>query len=169
VKRLKKATGPVANPFDKGTPRFKVAALLMRKGPHSFDELVDAAGGTLSPRTLAAIIVGLEEAGLRFNRYRHAEWGMTYELDPDAALIGKHDGADATGMHVPKSAATKKAPAKKAAKSTKAAPVKKTEAKKGTKTPTTRGAATKTTKKAVSKKVATKKKVAPAKARPRRR
>lgn len=116
-----KPVGQVENPFEKNTPRFKVAALMLRKGLHSWDELKEAAGGTLSTRTFGAVLVALEDKGARFAKSRHEEWGVCYELDPSAGLIGNHNGADVTGEYdrdyskTAKKAPAKKAPAKKAA------------------------------------------------------
>jgi hypothetical protein len=72
------------NPFDKGEERqyWDVANLMLQSGEHSFEELADACGGTLSPRSMGAILRGLESAGFRFNRRQDAEWGRVYELDP---------------------------------------------------------------------------------------
>ena len=129
------AASAIVNPFDKGTVRNKVATKLLRKGNHSWDDLKEVAGGTLSTRTMGAIIVALEDLGARFDKGRNAELGVFYTFNPKAALIGNHDGADATGEHVtPQPRTAKKAaPAKKAAATkpvAKKAPVTKKTAKK---------------------------------------
>jgi len=102
----------ITNPFDKGTPRYAVAALLLKKGITSWEELAEAAGGTLSPRTMGAVVVALESLGARFAKTRSPEWGICYEYDSSAPLIGNHDGADATGNHKPRTVAAKKTPKK---------------------------------------------------------
>jgi len=123
--RPKQKPSEVINPFDKGTPRHAVAALLLKRGLHSWEELVEAAGGTLSPRTMGAVLVGLEEQGARFTKSRNVEYGVCYEFDPTAPSLAKLDGADATGEYAPReygkkvtTKPAKKAPAKKAPKAT---------------------------------------------------
>jgi hypothetical protein len=99
----------------------------------------------------------LETAGGRFKKRKTEEYGVVYEYDKTAPLIGNHLGAEATGvadehrqasrdkvLAAKKAAATKKAPAKRPAKK---AATKKTAA----------------TKKAAPKKATAAKKAAPAK------
>ena len=154
----------VVNPFEKGTPRFAVAALMLKRGEHSWSELKEAAGGSLSPRSMGAVLVALEAAGGRFKKTKTEEYGVVYEYDKTAPLIGNHLGAEATGVadehrqaSRDKTLAAKKAAPTKRAASKKAAPRKST-ATKGT--ATVRKA---TAKKAVAKKTTAAKKAAPAK------
>lgn len=163
-KRLPKPSGGrKSNPFDKGTQRHDVAALLMQKGQHSWDELVEAAGGSLSTRVLGSVIVALEGEGLRFSKTRDPEYGTCYEQDPSAPAIGAHDGSDATGDHSASAAA-----AQRRVKAQKKAPAKKTAAKKtaARKTPAKKVAAKKAPAKKAAPRKATASKVKP---RPRKR
>ncbi len=143
----------VVNPFEKGTPRHAVAALMLKRGEHSWEELKAAAGGSLSPRSMGAVLVALETAGGRFKKRKTEEYGVVYEYDKTAPLIGNHLGAEATGvadehrqagrdktLAAKKAAANKKAPTKRPAK--KAPATKKAAAKKA---PATKKAAPKKT------------------------
>jgi hypothetical protein len=110
-------------PFEKGSPRYKAAQALLKASPTNpvaYADLIEAAGGTLSTRTLGGIIVGLENSGARFKRYRHADWGITYERDDSQPKIGNHSGPDVTKEYAHKGVkrGTKNGtkPAKKVAK-----------------------------------------------------
>jgi hypothetical protein len=118
-KRAKAVKADLTNPFDKkeNPNYYGAAALMLKRGEHSWEEVIEAAGGTLSPRSMGVVLRALEDQGVRFNRRRDPEWGTVYELDPSgqAERLAKTDGPDATGEHQPRNAPKKKtAPAKKA-------------------------------------------------------
>lgn len=172
AKKAAAHAGRIANPYDKNEQpnRHAVAALLLKSGVHSIDELRAEAGGTLSPRTLGGILVDIEDAGWRGRKFMHSEWGLCYETDKTADLIGKHDGADATGEYAPRNAPVKKAaPAKGAAKKTAAKKKSGVVARKPAAAKKTTAKKTAPVKKAPAKKVAAAKKAVKARPRPRPR
>jgi hypothetical protein len=123
----KPTSGRIKNPFPKGTQMHDVAALMAQPGVHSFEELKEAGGGSLSPRTLGLILVALEREGARFDRWKDSEYGICWQRNKEAPVRGKHTGNAALGTRSDaaakaEAAATKKAPAKKVAATKKAAP-----------------------------------------------
>lgn len=109
------------NPFDKGTPSYYAAALLLKSGAHSWEELTEAAGGSLSTRTFGGVLRKLESAGFRFAKTRSAQYGTVYQLDKTGAAqpLANNDGPDATGNHKsPSKTASSKASTTGAAKKT---------------------------------------------------
>lgn len=136
------------NPYEKGTPQYKMFAVLAKGKLVTADTLREAAGMNVSNRTLGVFFRDLEGRKYRFTRKFVPDEGQTYIMHwgdsaKGVAKISVEPGSyrERRGIE-PKKAATKKA-AKKTVASPKAAAKSEQSAKKAGKAPQKAAAASK--------------------------